>query len=185
LSALRKGPRAQEIQAGEARLQAADASARASEERISRHVLIADVAAEVLDVPVRHGEFVSAGTTVITVADTEMPYVDVFVPQARMGEVKLGMPVTVLSDVLEDALGGRVEHIGRSLEYTPRFLFSPKERPYLVLRVRVRIADPKKQLHAGIPAFIELTPPSGPVLPPAPQKRAPKAPDAPNPDPEK
>jgi HlyD family secretion protein len=169
LRELNKGPRAQEIEAGEARLQSADANARASEERIARHVLYADAKSEVLDVPVEYGEFVSPGTTVVTVADTERPYVDMFVPQPRIGEVRVGMAVRVSADSLAQPLGGRVEHIARTLEYTPRFLFSPRERPYLVLRVRVRVADPKRDLHAGVPAFVELEAPASSVaLPPEP-----------------
>ncbi len=178
LRELHKGPRAQEIQAGEARLQAAESNARASEERILRHVLYADGPAEVLDVPIEFGEYVSAGTTLVTVADTERPYVDVFVPQSRIAEVSVGAPVTVLADSLRAPIGGRIEHIARTMEYTPRFLFSPKERPYLVLRVRVRIADPERRLRAGVPAFVELTAP-GPelALPHAPSR--PVAPSAP------
>jgi hypothetical protein len=42
------------------------------------------------------------------------------------------------------------------MEYIPRFLFSSRERPNLVARVRVRIDDPGGRLHAGAPAAVEL-----------------------------
>jgi hypothetical protein len=35
-------------------------------------------------------------------------------------------------------------------------LFSERERPNLVVRVRVRIDDPKELLHAGVPAHVVL-----------------------------
>jgi len=175
LVALRDGPRSQEIEAGEARLEAAEASAASSKERINRHLLLSDGLAEVLDVPTEFGEYVSAGTSIVTVADTSRPFVEIFVPQERINEVKLGYPVTIMTDALKDVIGGRVEHIARTMEYTPRFLFSPKERPYLVLRVRIRIEDPNRKIHAGIPAFIELhAPPDDVPLPPKPQVRTPK-----------
>jgi hypothetical protein len=41
-------------------------------------------------------------------------------------------------------------------EFTPRYLFSEGERENLVLRVRVRIEDPKRELHGGVPAFVTL-----------------------------
>ena len=43
-------------------------------------------------------------------------------------------------------------------EFTPKFLFSPRERPNLVVRVRVRVDDPERRLHAGVPAFARITP---------------------------
>ena len=53
-------------------------------------------------------------------------------------------------------LSGRVEHVFPRTEFTPRFLFSDDERPNLVLRVRVRIEDPRHLLHAGLPVFVQL-----------------------------
>ena len=49
-----------------------------------------------------------------------------------------------------------MEHIASQTEFTPRFLFSPRERPNLVVRVRVRIEDPEERLHAGVPAFVTI-----------------------------
>ena len=43
----------------------------------------------------------------------------------------------------------RIEHVFPNTEFTPRFLFSESERPNLVVRVRVRIDDPRRELHAG------------------------------------
>jgi hypothetical protein len=49
-----------------------------------------------------------------------------------------------------------VEHISRTTEFTPRYLFSERERPNLVIRVRLRIEDPERRLHAGVPAFAKI-----------------------------
>ena len=54
-------------------------------------------------------------------------------------------------------LSGKVEHIARRTEFTPRYLFSEKERSTLVVRVRVRVDDSKEELRAGVPAFIRLS----------------------------
>ena len=51
---------------------------------------------------------------------------------------------------------GVVEMVGRTLEFTPRFVFSEKERPGLVVRVRIDIKDPRELLHAGVPAFAAI-----------------------------
>jgi hypothetical protein len=51
-----------------------------------------------------------------------------------------------------------VEVVGRTLEFTPRYLFSEKERPNLVVRVRIALEDPAEKLHAGVPAFAVFAP---------------------------
>jgi HlyD family secretion protein len=93
---------------------------------------------------------------VITLADTSRPYVDVFVPQSSVAAVRLGAAARVRIDALPSALDATVEDIGRQTEFTPRFLFSERERPNLVVRVRLRVRDPQRQLRAGVPAFAAI-----------------------------
>ena len=185
LAELRRGPRSQEIEAGEARLDAARTEVQASEEKIRRHVLYAEGPGEVLDVPVKRGEYVAAGTPVVTVADTTRPFVDVFVPQGQIGKFAVGAPVSLKVDTYDRAFAGRVEYISQSTEFTPRFLFSPRERPNLVVRARVRVHDPERKLRAGIPAFADPEaklepglnpPPLGSLLPPPSTSGLPLAP---------
>ena len=51
---------------------------------------------------------------------------------------------------------GFVETIAHHTEFTPRYLFSDRERGQLVVRVRVRFSDPDEALHAGVPAFVTI-----------------------------
>jgi HlyD family secretion protein len=99
---------------------------------------------------------VAAGAPVLTLADTTRPFAEVFVPQAEMSRVKLGALALVRVDTLDRPLTGHVEHVARQTEFTPRFLFSERERPNLVVRVRVRIDDSERKLHAGLPARVEF-----------------------------
>lgn len=156
LQAQRKGARAQEIAVAEARLAAVQAVLAAEEERLARYALYALEAATVLDVHVKRGEVVGAGAPVVTLADTRQPYVDVFVPQAELGGLRVGASATVRVDALVTSFAGRIEDIGRKTEFTPRFLFSEQERPNLVVRVRIRVEDPGERLHAGVPAFVTV-----------------------------
>lgn len=157
LALARRGARPEEIEAATARVEAARAGLAAVEARLTRYVLRAVAAGTVLDVPVHEGEVVGAGATVAVVADTAHPYVDVFVPQARMEGIRIGRAAQVRVDAHPSALSGRIEDVGRTTEFTPRYLFSERERPNLVLRVRVRVDDPSQALPAGVPAFVTLT----------------------------
>jgi HlyD family secretion protein len=156
LAGLRSGARSQELAAARARVEAAEAGVAAEEARLARYTLRAQFGGVVLERHVEAGEVAGPGVPVVTVADAAHPYVEVFVPQAVIATVALGGTATVRVDGDRAAYAGRVEFVGRRLEYTPRFLFSPRERPNLVVRVRVRVDDPGGRLHAGVPAAVEL-----------------------------
>jgi HlyD family secretion protein len=150
---LRKGARPEELAAADAAVLAAEAAVDAEKERLALYSLYASERVTVLDVPVRVGEVVAAGATVATVADTQHPYLDVFVPQQSLAGLEVGVSARVRVDAESDTFEGEIEHIAPTTEFTPRFLFSPQERPNIVVRVRVRINDPDERLHAGVPAF--------------------------------
>jgi len=158
LRELEKGARPEEIESVEARASAAQLAAELERSRVERLILAAPRAGEVVELHADPGEVVGAGTPVVTVADTLHPYVEVFVPQDRLGGLRLGTPAEVKVDALAAALPGAIERIGRRTEFTPRYLFSEKERAALVVRVRVRIEDPERLLYAGVPAFVRFQP---------------------------
>jgi HlyD family secretion protein len=154
LASLRRGSRIEERNAAEAHVAAAQAGVVLEEERLSRHELFAPAKSVVLDVHVKQGEFVGAGTPVVTLGDTTHPYADVFVPEGSLAAIKPGVKVDLRVDGEGSPFSGAVETVGRKTEFTPRFLFSERERPNLVVRVRVRVDDPAEKLHAGVPAFV-------------------------------
>jgi HlyD family secretion protein len=157
LLALRRGARPSERAGASAQAEASAAGVRLEEERLRKYQLRTLAAGTVLDRHVEPGEVVGAGSPVFTVADTNHPYVDVFVPQADLAGIAVGVPATVRTDAASGGLAGRVEHVAQRTEFTPRFLFSERERPNLVVRVRVRVDDPGQRLHAGVPAFARLS----------------------------
>lgn len=157
LKALRRGPRGEEISAALARVEGATAALAAQEARLTRFTLTTLLDGDVTDVHVKPGEMVAPNALALTIADLAHPYVDVFVPQSRAAEARVGQSASVRVDSLKAPLSGKVEHIFPKTEFTPRFLFSEGERENLVLRVRVRIDDPKHTLHAGLPAFVTLS----------------------------
>jgi HlyD family secretion protein len=157
LSRARHGARSQEVDAALARAEAAETAVRSADERIARHVLRTDSTGVVLDVHLDPDEFAQVGAPIVTVADVHHPYVDVYVPQARVHTMQLGTSVDVRVDGRDAPFTGTVEYVSRETEFTPKFLFSERERPNLVIRVRVRIDAPDGDLQAGLPAFVMPT----------------------------
>jgi HlyD family secretion protein len=157
LIALRRGSRPEEVSAAAARAAAAAAAVQTESLRVARHEVVAPSDGVVLDVHVKAGEVVAAGAPVVSVGDSTRPYADVFVPQGGLSGVKAGTPAEVRVDGESTPFRGAVETVARKTEFTPRFLFSERERPNLVVRVRVRIQDPSEKLHAGVPARVRFT----------------------------
>jgi HlyD family secretion protein len=156
LKLLGQGARREDVSVADARAEAASAALELNDARLARHELRAPLRGSVLDVNFERGEVVAAAAAVVTLADAQRPYVDVFVPQAEISAVFVGQPARVEVDALSVKLSGRVEHLARRTEFTPRYLFSETERATLVVRVRVRVEDPEQRLRAGVPAFVRL-----------------------------
>jgi HlyD family secretion protein len=151
-----RGARPEEREVAKAKADAARASVTLDDLRIQRRELRAPADGVVLEVLAEPGEVVAAGAPVLTLADPGRIHAYVFVPQAKLSGIDVGDRASVRADGLAAPLGAKVEHISRRSEFTPRYLFSERERPNLVVRVKVRIEDPKQLLHAGVPVFVEI-----------------------------
>ena len=153
---LQRGARPVDVNAAQSRAEAAKAAVGLDDVRLEHHQLSAPADATVLDVNVDPGEVVAAGMPVVTLADTAHPYADVFVPQANLAGIRVGASAHARIDAGAQTFPGHVEHIARRTEFTPRYLFSDRERPNLVVRVRVRLDDPGEHLYAGVPTFVTI-----------------------------
>jgi HlyD family secretion protein len=168
LASLESGARKDELKMARARVEGARAALALSDSRLVRYKLVAPIAGHVLDTHVEPGEVVGSGAPVVTLGETARPYVDLFVPEASVGGIRAGTKASVHVDAEPGrTFDGVVEDVGRRTEFTPRYLFSPKERPNLVVRVRVALRDPEERLRAGVPALAALDRSAQPVPPSA------------------
>jgi HlyD family secretion protein len=156
LAKAQKGARKPELEGASARADALDHTVELGDERIARHLLTTPKAGVVLDVHVEPGEVVGAGTPIISLGDTSRPYVDVFVPIGELGDIAVGKPAKVQVDSVDKSYSAHVDWIARTTEFTPRYLFSERERPNLVVRVRLVLDDADDALHVGVPAFATI-----------------------------
>lgn len=152
------GARPQEIARAKARLEAVRSVLSLEDEVLARYQLTTKTDGLVLDVHVKPGELAPVGTPVATIADVTHPYVDVFVPVGSLDALRVGTRADVQVDATQRLTRGEIEFISPKTEFTPRYLFSDRERPHLVTRVRVRVDDKDRTLHAGVPAFVRFTP---------------------------
>jgi HlyD family secretion protein len=156
LTALQRGARPEELDRTRARAAAASASLALADARLERFVIRATKPDAVLDVHVEPGELAAPGVPAVTVADRANPFVEVFVAQGELAGITPGKKASVRVDALPARLDGVVEHVASHTEFTPKFVFSERERPNLVVRVRIRVDDREGRLHAGVPAFVRI-----------------------------
>lgn len=100
------------------------------------------------------GEVVNAGTPLLEVVDLDQLYLKVFVPEADIGKVRLGLPAQIYIDAFPDTpFVAEVKNIASRAEFTPKEIQTPNERVKLVYAVKLYFADnPEHRLTPGLPA---------------------------------
>ncbi len=152
---LAHGTRREELVRARARVALAEQSLALEDRRLEKRVLTAPTDGVILDVYPDLGEVVAAGAPVLSLIDRTRPYADVFVPLAVSPTLRVGDPMRLTIEGTAAPIAGTIELIAAHAEFTPRFVYSPRERPNLTVRVRVRLTDPEGRLHAGVPVYAE------------------------------
>jgi HlyD family secretion protein len=112
-------------------------------------------------VTVRHrepGEVVPAGSPVLTVMNRDDRWVKIYVPETRIGAVRLGLEAEITTDTFPGkTYGGTVSFIASEAEFTPKTVQTSEERVKLVYAVKVTVAgEPSFDLKPGMPADVRL-----------------------------
>ena len=152
LRRLEKGSRPEDIAAAEARLRGAEAELHAVEIRLSESEVTAPADARVEIIEIRPGDLIAPGAPVATLLEKDQIYIEVYLPETKLGLVQLGDPVTVTVDSFPgESLDGRVTFIAQEGEFTPRNVQTRTEREHLVFALRVRVND-SHRLRPGMAA---------------------------------
>ncbi len=153
LALVRQGPRQEEIAQARARLAQAVAAVELARTRLGYATLVAPLNGVVLSHNIEAGEYVAAGTPVVTVGDLDDLWVRVYINETDLGRVKLGQPADVTTDTYPGKVyQGRVTFISSQAEFTPRSVQTQKERVKLVYRVKIDLPNPDRELKPGMPA---------------------------------
>ncbi len=151
------GPRREDIEQARARLDQARQSLALAETRRGYATLVSPMTGVVLSKSIEPGEYVSAGTPIVTVADLENVWLRAYVNETDLGRVKLGQPVRVTTDTYPGkAYDGRVSFISSQAEFTPKSVQTEKVRVKLVYRIKVDIKNPNMELKPGMPADAQI-----------------------------
>jgi multidrug resistance efflux pump len=106
-------------------------------------------------VPMKVGEVVVPGETIVTVANPSHLKVTVYIPERNLGTVRAGQPVRVTADPFPDrAFDGVITSINEQAEFTPRNVQTKADRLNLVFGVQIDVANPDGALKAGMPVDV-------------------------------
>jgi len=154
---LRNGSRKEDIEQARARLELTKAALAEAETRLSYATVNSPLSGVVLSKNVEPGEYVSAGTPIVTVADLDNIWVRAYINETDLGRVKVGQRARVTTDSYPHKVyDGRVAFVASQAEFTPKMVQTEKERVKLVYRVKVDITNQNLELKPGMPADVEI-----------------------------
>ncbi|MBU6437501.1 MAG: HlyD family efflux transporter periplasmic adaptor subunit [Betaproteobacteria bacterium] len=157
LRVARNGARPDEIAAAAQQVNAAQAQLAQAQWRLQQKAQRVPVAAEVLDVLYRPGEWVPAGSPVVSLLPPGNVKARFFVPEPVLGTLALGQPARVSCDGCGAPIAARISYIASEAEFTSPLIYSRENRASLVFMVEARPAPGDAlRLHPGQPVQVQL-----------------------------
>ena len=160
LDALISGPTAEEIAVAQAKVRLAEAQVNELKVQLNKCQLYSPIEGVVLRQTLQAGEIAAPATPIITLANLDEVQLEVYVPENRIGQVKLGQQVEVRVDSFpQRTFSGKVNRIGDEAEFTPRNVATAEGRLNTFYVVEIKLENPENQLKPGMPADAEFQSP--------------------------
>lgn len=148
-----EGSRTEEIAAGKALKEAAEAQVRLIEKQIEDASAIIPIDGVISERYVEFGEFISIGSLLATVIDLKHVWVMAYLSEKNLGRVKLGQQGKIIIDSFpQKEFIGKVTYVSPEAEFTPKNIQTREERVKLVYGVKIEADNPDQELKVGMPA---------------------------------
>jgi HlyD family secretion protein len=108
------------------------------------------------------GEVLPSGGKVFTMLDVSYVYMDVYLPTAAAGKVKIGSDARIVLDAIPQlAIPAKVSFVATQAQFTPKTVETQSERDTLMFRIRAKIDPERLRLRAekvrgGLPGVTYL-----------------------------
>lgn len=151
--------KARELQAAEASLKEAKALVERLEVQVRELQVFSPLDGVVMTKGVEVGEVVPAGKALFVIGDLEHPWIKVYIPAEKLGQVRIGQKAKVKPDAFPGReFHGQVTWIASEAEFTPRNVQTKEERITLVYAVKIALQNEGRLLKAGMVGDAELIP---------------------------
>lgn len=158
LRVLQLGARSDEIAAAEQQRNAAQAQLAQLAWRVAQKSQTVPVDGVVDDVLYQEGEWVPAGSPVLSLLPAQTIKARFFVPETLLGKLHVGQSVELRCDGCGAPIAATISFIARDAEYTAPLIYSKENRATLVFMIEARPAlKDAYLLHPGQPLEIRLT----------------------------
>jgi len=154
LSLLESGNRPAAIEAAQAEVERSRAVSKASQAMLEDLKLVSPLNGTVVSRNYQPGEYVTAGASVVTIADLSSMWIKVYVPTVDLPRIYLGQQAAVTVSGSDRTFSGIVSHIASQGEYTPKTIQTEKERANVVYAVKITLEEPDHILKPGMPADV-------------------------------
>lgn len=159
LAASKLAARQDEIRAAEYNAAAARAALAQADWKLAQKTVRSPVAGLVNDTNYVPGEWVPAGSPVVSLLPPQNIKVRFFVSETALGALKAGQRVDVRCDGCSAIIPAQISFISPQAEYTPPVIYSRETRTKLVYLIEARpVPEDAARLHPGQPVEVRLAP---------------------------
>lgn len=152
-----KGPRKEDIAAGQAKVEADIATLALARRALADTRLYAPDDGVIENRILEPGDMANPATPVFTLALDNPVWARAYLPERALGHVHLGMRALIESDSFPGkAFKGWVGFISPTAEFTPKSVETTQLRTDLVYRVRIYACNPNGQLRLGMPVTVTI-----------------------------
>lgn len=155
-SLLQAGSRPAMIEAAQTEVERSRAVWEASQAVLEDLNLIAPLNGTVVSLNYEPGEFVTAGSAVVTVSDLDSLWIKVYIPTDDLPQIQLEQKVAINVSGSSQTFNGRVQHIATQGEFTPKTIQTEKERTNVVFAVKIALDQADNILKPGMPADVSF-----------------------------
>jgi HlyD family secretion protein len=158
LRELERGNRPQEIEAARGAVAEAERHLEYLRRQREETVVKAPAAGVVQSFNLRPGDLVAPNAPVATLLEPDQLWVRVFVPETKLGLVRVGQRADLTVDTFpKRTFPGKVVEISPRAQYTPRNIQTLDQRSDQVFGVKVNV-EPAPELKPGMAALVRLQP---------------------------
>jgi HlyD family secretion protein len=159
LARLEAGNRPEEIRLAETQVDVMRARLALTEKAVADCELFSPAEGIVTTRNHEEGEWVAPGASLLTLSRIDAVWLAVYLPETRLGKIKLGQKAWVAIDGVPRRFEGRVTFLSPEAEFTPQDIQTPDQRAKLVYRVKIALPNPEGIFKPGMPAEAYLSEP--------------------------
>ncbi len=157
LDLLKSGATPEAVNIADAGVELARADLEIARNNLEKTTLSAPVDGVISSVNYTMGEVVSPGAALVTILENDDLWIDVYVTETELPQIKPGQPAEIKIDAFPDKVfHGEVTFISPEAEFTPKNLQTKEERVNMVFAVKITVTDGKDVLKPGLPADVRI-----------------------------